>query len=114
ETMAYEQKSMDVWEATVTQSPKMAFIYGLSDGNRGHVIGYDNIKTLVQEWMNGEDDTYQFIERSDWNIKISGNHAWATFREKALVNGKTTIGEEIRVLEKIDGKWKLDVIAFIF
>ena len=114
ETTAYEQESMEAWEDTVTKSSEMAFIYGLADGTRGHVTGYDNIKTLVQEWMNGEEDTYQFLERSNWNIKINGNQAWATFREKAIVAGENTIGEEIRVLEKIDGKWKLDVIAFIF
>ncbi|MEO1484802.1 MAG: hypothetical protein AAFU57_03575 [Bacteroidota bacterium] len=114
ETMAYEQESMDAWEDTVTKSTNMTFVYGLADGTRGHINGYDNIKTLVQEWMDGEEDTYEFIERSNWNIKINGNQAWATFREKATVNGQTTIGEEIRILEKIDGKWKLDVIAFIF
>ena len=45
ETMAYEQESMEAWEDTVTKSSEMAFIYGLADGTRGHVTGYDNIKT---------------------------------------------------------------------
>ncbi len=115
ETAAYEEGSIDKWRNVVTQSPKMTYLYGLQDGTTGHVVGFKALEKMILEWIaDKEKSDYKTIERTHWNIKITGNTAWATYKEKAMVDGEMLIGEEIRILEKIDGKWKIDLVAFIF
>ena len=115
ETEAYKEGDIEKWKSTVTQSSKMVYVYGLDDGTTNQVIGFESLEKMMMEWMtNKVDSDYKTIERTGWNININNNVSWVTYREKAMLNGKVTIGEEIRVLEKINGDWKLDLVSFIF
>jgi hypothetical protein len=52
------------------------------------------------------------FENSQYNIKINGNNAWATYAEvKTSSKGEQTPSKEVRILEKIDGKWKIVAIS---
>lgn len=48
------------------------------------------------------------FENSQYNIRINGSSAWATYDEvKTSVKGEQMRSKELRLLEKIDGKWKI-------
>ena len=115
ETQAYEEGNMEKWKNTITQSKQMAYVFSLQNGTTKQVIGYENVAAMIAEWMgNKEDGAYETTERTNWNIKIVGDGAWAIFKEHALIDGKPVILEEIRFLEKIAGEWKLDLVSFIY
>lgn len=47
-------------------------------------------------------------KNSDYKMNISGDHAWVSHDEESITKeGVTSYTYEIRILEKIDGKWKL-------
>ena len=47
-------------------------------------------------------------KNSNYKMNISGNHAWVTHDEESTSkDGLKTYTYEMRILEKIDGKWKL-------
>ena len=47
-------------------------------------------------------------KNSNYKMNISGNHSWVSHDEQSTTKeGVTTYTYEIRMLEKIDGNWKL-------
>jgi hypothetical protein len=49
---------------------------------------------------------------SDYRIGINGNNAWASFNEESInKDGKKTYTVEIKILEKIDGEWKIVALS---
>ncbi len=47
-------------------------------------------------------------KNSNYKMNVSGNHAWVSHDEKSTTKeGVTSYTYEIRILEKIDGQWKL-------
>ena len=47
-------------------------------------------------------------KNSNYKMNISGDHAWVSHDEESTTKeGVTSYTYEIRILEKIDGKWKL-------
>ncbi len=47
-------------------------------------------------------------ENSNYKMNISGNNAWVSHDEVSISkNGEKTYSSEFRILEKVDGKWKL-------
>ena len=47
-------------------------------------------------------------KNSNYKMNISGNHAWVSHDEESITKeGVTTYTYELRILEKIDGQWKL-------
>lgn len=115
ETDSYSNDDMDAWRSCFTQSAQTAYLYRWPDGTTGQVVGFKNLEAMVQGWMDGEEDSdYTTLDRYHWNIKINGDVAWVTYKEKAKIDGKEYTIEEIRILEKIGGQWKLDMIGYIF
>ena len=50
---------------------------------------------------------------TDWNIRLSddGSMAWATYKSKIERTEDFFTNEEIRILEKVDGTWKLALVS---
>ncbi|MGB8703887.1 MAG: endo-arabinase [Gillisia sp.] len=47
-------------------------------------------------------------ENSNYRMNISGNNAWVSHDEVSISkNGEKSYSSEFRILEKIEGKWKL-------
>ena len=115
ETEAYSQDDMNAWRSCFTQSPNTAYVYRWADGTTGQMVGFKNLEKMVQGWMDGEEDSeYQTLSRYDWNINLNGDMAWVTYKEKADIDGTEYTIQEIRILEKIDNEWKLDMIGYVF
>lgn len=115
ETESYSKQDIETWRNCLTKSSKMAYVYGMPDGSTGAVIGYENIEKMMLEFLKeNSQSTYITKKREDWNIKINGDMAWATYKEISVIDGQESEAQEIRVLEKIDGNWKLGLISFIY
>jgi hypothetical protein len=57
------------------------------------------------------------MDISDLDIQIRGNVAWVTFKQKTTDQETGEfLGEalETKILEKIDGKWKIAYLNFLY
>lgn len=50
---------------------------------------------------------------TDWNIRLSddGSMAWATYKSQIKRSKDSFTNEEIRILERVDGTWKLALVS---
>lgn len=79
-----------------------------SDGNKAYGSSGDD----MQKWVESVKPTESTFTHSNYNIKINGNMAWATFDQqvtKADKSGYAT--HEMRCMEKINGAWRIVVVA---
>lgn len=83
--------------------PYSFVIVGLGDGTCIS-LNTDQIRTPDPKVMGGGGT----FENSRYNIHVNGNTAWANYEEvKTSPKGEKTYSKEVRLLEKIDGFWKI-------
>ena len=92
----------------------------LSVGSKGYkeIIGFEGITKYFR--VSGKSDWSAYtdykVERSNWNIKISGKNAMVYFNQtmEFKMNGEPmeTHSKEIRFMEKIKGDWKIVMLAW--
>jgi hypothetical protein len=47
-------------------------------------------------------------KNTDYQMSVQGNSAWVSHEEESIsAEGVSTFSSEIRMLEKVDGQWKL-------
>lgn len=64
------------------------------------------------KWVEAVKPTEATFVNSNYNIKINGNMAWATFDQKVTQpNMSTAATHEVRCMEKINGSWRIVVVA---
>ena len=93
----------------------------LSVGSQGYkeVIGFEGITKYFRASTQSDWSAYTDykVDKSNWNIKISGNNAMVYFNQTMhfKMNGEPmeTHSKEIRYLEKIKGDWKIVMLAWI-
>ena len=66
------------------------------------------------KWVEAIKPTEATFANSNYNIQINGNMAWATFDQKVTQpNKSTTTAHEVRCLQKINGNWRIVVVASV-
>ncbi len=64
------------------------------------------------KWVEAVKPSGATFANSNYNIKINGNMAWATFDQKVTQPDKSIANShEVRCMEKIDGNWRIIVVA---
>ena len=64
------------------------------------------------KWVESVKPTEAAFANSNYNIQINGNMAWATFDQKITQPDKSTaVAHEVRCMEKINGNWRIVVVA---
>lgn len=71
--------------------------------------GWDELNAFVSEnFEKYPDPNSSRVERDNWQFRIYKNGAWVRFTQKS-----EGISQEIRILEKHKGKWKLVHVGWI-
>ncbi len=79
-----------------------------SDGQKVYGGSGDDMQKFVES-VKPTDATFT---QSNYNIKINGNMAWATFDQQVTQPGKSGYStHEMRCMEKINGNWRILVVA---
>jgi hypothetical protein len=118
ETDAYVRRDFDAWAAFYVDSPQTSYALtpNSGPGTVVHRAGFAEMKQNMKHWMAASPKSEMTSEgRDNWNIKIGGNMAWAQFvQHTTLVATKTKLDLiELKVLEKINGQWKISTSAAI-
>ncbi|MBA7567616.1 hypothetical protein ES708_09331 [subsurface metagenome] len=118
ETSAYlKQDLVGVLDA-FAQDEKAIY---LSVGSQGYkeIIGFENITKYFRASTQSDWSAYTDykVDKSNWNIKISGKNAMVYFNQTMhfKMNGESmdTHSKEIRFMEKIKGEWKIVMLEWI-
>jgi hypothetical protein len=116
ETDAYIRRDLDAWVSSFVDSPQTS--YALTPSNAPGTVasrqGFQEMKQSMKRWMTMSPKSDVISEgRDNWTIKIVGNMAWARFvQHTTLVSTNTKLDlVELKVLEKINGQWKISTSA---
>jgi len=118
ETSAYlKQDLVGVLDA-FAQDEKAIY---LTVGSQGYkeIIGFEDITKHFRVSTKSDWSAYTdyVVEKSNWNIKISGKSAIVYFDQtmEFKMNGEPmeTHSKEIRFMEKIKGDWKIVMLAWV-
>ncbi len=86
--------------------PYSMMLVSLPDGTFLTASG-NELKALEEQAMGGGGT----FANSNYLIRISGNNAWATFDQTgANTKGDKKTSKELRILEKVNGDWKIVVM----
>ena len=115
ETEAFQNNNPEKARQFFSNSSKVAFIQRLPDGKVTTTVGGINIDGEPQS--GGKVDYlalgFKLLGRSDWNISVRKNIAWVNFRQKTALGDAEYLSDEIRVLEKEKGQWKITLSSTI-
>lgn len=85
---------------------------------RGMAVSADGQKAYggsgddMSKWVESVKPTTATFANSNYNIRINGNMAWATYDQKITQQDKSTVvSHEVRCMEKINGKWRIVMVA---
>jgi len=118
ETDAYIRRDLDAWVGSFVDSPQTS--YALTPSNAPGTVasrqGFQEMKQSMKRWMTMSPKSDMISEgRDNWTIKIVGNMAWARFVQHTTLVATNTKMDlvELKVMEKINGQWKISTSATI-
>jgi hypothetical protein len=103
ETRTWLTADMQGYTACWKVQPYSFIIVGMEDGTCIS-LNADQMRTPDPKVMGGGGT----FENSQYNIRVNGNTAWVAYDEvKTSAKGEKNHSKEVRLLEKIDGAWKI-------
>ena len=119
ETTSYYKQDYDAWRSNYLQTPDFRK-FGYWEGYDAKVvsyIGFDALAAAKKQQFDKNETLWQGSteERKNENIRITDSMAWYTFDQYSYdKDSKKFLGKslETRVLEKINGEWKIAYLGF--
>jgi hypothetical protein len=115
ETEMWLDQKKDAWAESFIHEPHLTWTV-TNGGEPGDVLtmrGWDALNTYMDKWF-GNDMSALTKEwrkakttRDQWSIQIRGNVAYVSFNQRGEGEKQKMDSTETRVLEKINGKWKI-------
>lgn len=106
ETEAYLGVDYETWSAT--WFPTSSAYWSFSDKNGSQYIsGWENIKQAFDSYFKNQKPTKHKMSYTWQDIRLYTNGAYVRFQEKSDDGRRVETTDQIRVLEKKDGKWKV-------
>jgi hypothetical protein len=119
ETEAFLDQKKDVWAKNFIHEPYLTWTV-TNGGEPGDVLtmrGWDALNTYMDKWF-GNDMSALVKEwrkakttRDQWQIQIRSNVAYVSFNQHSEGEKQKSDSTETRVLEKINGVWKVTLQA---
>jgi hypothetical protein len=106
----------EAWKDCMLDTPQTSYANTASAGGVVYRKNWEEVVKAQKQMIAGR--FYQAIKldsTSDWDIKVNGNMAWVRHTQHftlLMTKGKLS-GLDLKVLEKIDGKWKISTGAWI-
>lgn len=112
ETKAFFEINYAAWEQTWAKVPYAYWSFAdTTDVN--YFEGWNNIRDGFAGYFQTAKPSQAHIERVWHDIKVTGNMAYARFTQRILDNVKRDNQAEVRVLEKVNGQWKIVHVGVI-
>jgi hypothetical protein len=112
ETKAFFEIDYTTWADCWAHVPHAFWSFAdTSDVN--YFSGWENINSGFANYFKTSKPSQAKIERDWQSIKIFGNGAYARFVQHVQDDAERPPQEELRVLEKINGQWKIICVSVI-
>jgi hypothetical protein len=112
ETKAFFEIDAKTWNDSWIQAP-YAFWSFADTTDVNSFSGWENIKNGFADYFRTAKPSPATIDRTWHDIKVYGNGAYARFTQKVNDNTNRPPQAEVRVLEKVKGKWKIVCVSVI-
>ncbi len=106
ETESYLGVDRETWASTWVQTPVAYWSFSDKDGSQ-FISGWDNIQKTFETYFTNQKPTKHKISYTWQDIRIYTSGAYVRFQEKSDDGRRVEVTDQIRVLEKKDGKWKI-------
>jgi hypothetical protein len=104
ETSAFMNVDYKTWAGTWVKAPYVYWSYSDST-TTSFVEGWDALNKTYAEYFRDSRPSHAEISNEWLEIRVYGNGAYAHFIQRVKDDIDTDETSQIRVLEKIDGKW---------
>ena len=112
ETLAFFEIDYQTWSSSWAHTP-YAFWSFADTTDVNSFSGWDGINAGFKEYFMTAKPSKAKIERTWHDVKIYGNGAYARFTQQVRDNTLRPPQAEVRVLEKINGAWKIVCVNVI-
>lgn len=112
ETKAFFEIDYKNWSDSWNHAPHAFWSFADSTGVNSF-SGWDNIDKGFAEYFKTAKPSKAKIDRSDFQIKVYNNSAYVRFKQTVRDDSIRPPQEEVRVLEKIKGQWKIICVTVI-
>jgi hypothetical protein len=113
---AYINRDFQAWIGYYVDSPQNAYMItpGNGAGQLVYRTGFETMKnTAKKQFETPMKGLFDIVKREDWNFRILGNFGWVSYKSTFKVGTMLIPAAELKVLEKIDGQWKISATASI-
>lgn len=119
ETESYYKQDFEAWKSTYLQSPdfrKFGYWEGFPEKVTSN-IGFESLANEKRKQFDADATIWKGSreERKNENFRISKDMAWFTFEQYSYekdTNKLLGISLETRILEKINGEWKIAYLGY--
>ena len=112
ETLAFANADLAGWSDYFVHEPYVRWSVSPQMYFDGWDALYKGAKSFLETQSGRKDaNALHKITRSDWNIHINGNVAWVKFVQ--TTEGTAGSSQQFRVLERINGKWKISMLVAV-
>ncbi len=106
ESESYLAVDMETWKTT--WAPVSYAYWSFSDKSGTQFIdGWDEIQRTFEPYFKDQKPSRSKLTYTWKEIRVYASGAYVRFQEKSDDNGRVEVTDQIRVLEKRDGKWKV-------
>lgn len=112
ETKAFFEIDYKTWSESWSHVPH-AFWSFADTTDVNSFSGWENIEKGFSEYFKTSKPSKAKIERSDFHITIYGNSAYVRYKQQVNDDSIRPPQEEVRVLEKVKGQWKIVCVNVI-
>ncbi|MBL7849414.1 MAG: hypothetical protein JNN04_00840 [Cyclobacteriaceae bacterium] len=106
ETESYLGVDQATWASTWQQVPYAYWSFADKDGSQ-FINGWDNIQSTFEQYFKTQKPSKSRISYTWQEIRVYANGAYVRFQEKSDDGNRVEITDQVRMLEKKDGKWKI-------
>lgn len=113
ETEGFFKRDKAQWSNAWAHKPYINFAANLYGGDFMLVQGWTNLeKQFASQFKSSKVSDKVTVQNANYTIHQNGNMAFVTYDQTLLDSHGKTTSKESRVLEKLDGQWKIiNVIA---
>ncbi|GMN08557.1 hypothetical protein MTsPCn5_39470 [Croceitalea sp. MTPC5] len=106
ETKAAFERDYDAWQKKWVHDPNITKTYiDFEKGTFSEALGWNEISQFVKTFMDEHPEPEPLPELlNKIEVRLYGNGAWVTYGQQDSLRGRK---RETRLMEKIDGEWKI-------
>lgn len=106
----------EAWMACYADSPQTSYAYASSPGTAVYRKSFEEVKAAKKRQLAASPKSgFTLDSQDDWVIHVVGNMAWVRHTQHftMLANNQKLTAFDLKVLEKINGQWKISTAAWI-